>query len=389
MLNEKIGIIHFYNGKGGGVFSVINNLVSNSENQEIENQIIYILNKRNNSTFKKSNFDSKVTQKVFFYSPHWNLFFTARELAKLIPDSRCLLVAHDLMELVIISKLGLPNPVVFFLHGDYDYYFNLAIKFNSWIDQYICVSEGIANTLKIHLIKDIERVNYLRFPVPNVTSTIQKDSDFNIVFVGRCDESKGYHLLPTINRILIGRGITPKWHIIGSESLDSKRQSIWDNTNVFFYGEISNVMVTEILSRSKVFVLPSYAEGMPVSLVEAMKCGTVPVINNLNSGIRELVIENYTGYLITNNEVSGYADKLEYVYRNELLLRGMSENCIRLSNNLFNPYENTTAIEDCFLKAINQLKTNKPIGNYGSRLDRKYLPNWLVTFLRTTLRRFV
>ena len=51
-------------------------------------------------------------------------------------------------------------------------------------------------------------------------------------------------------------------------------------------------------SRSKVFVLSSYAEGMPNVLVEAMMCGCTPVATDCPTGPRELLQDGRYGYLV-------------------------------------------------------------------------------------------
>jgi glycosyltransferase involved in cell wall biosynthesis len=57
---------------------------------------------------------------------------------------------------------------------------------------------------------------------------------------------------------------------------------------------------------SDVILLPSAYEGLPLSLLEAMAHGVVPVVSDLPSGIRE-VVNSETGILVDPKNVDGYA----------------------------------------------------------------------------------
>jgi hypothetical protein len=62
-------------------------------------------------------------------------------LAKLLPDDNAIVVTHDWLELGMVSNLGLQNPVVQFVHGAYDYYYELAQSHASSIDRFIAVAK--------------------------------------------------------------------------------------------------------------------------------------------------------------------------------------------------------------------------------------------------------
>ena len=55
--------------------------------------------------------------------------------------------------------------------------------------------------------------------------------------------------------------------------------------------------VAEALEGADVFCLPSFAEGLPISLMEAMASG-VPVVTTYISGIPELVVPDETGWVV-------------------------------------------------------------------------------------------
>jgi glycosyltransferase involved in cell wall biosynthesis len=80
-----------------------------------------------------------------------------------------------------------------------------------------------------------------------------------------------------------------------------------------------------VLSEHNVFLLASDYEGLPLSLLEAMARGLVPVVSDLPSGVCE-VVGSTTGRLVPPDNVSGYAEAI-------LWLRSHGEEMGRLSRN--------------------------------------------------------
>lgn len=376
----KIKVIHFYNGTGGGVLSVIRNLLKYSENPSIENHIVYTINKYIDSRTTFPKIDGAVSEKVFFYSAKWNFYYTCKQLAKLLPDDKAVVIAHDWLELGMMSNLGLQNPVVQFLHGDYDYYYQLAKHHQMAIDSFICVAENIENRLKAQLPSRTEDIVYLRFPVCTINAEI-KERENNLIFIGRLDEAKGYPLLAEIAQKLIDKKIT--WHIVGASD-DISGTNIWDeNIPVMFYGNIPNEEVLRLLPGMKITILPSKAEGMPVVIIEAMKAGVIPVVNNLPGGIQELVKDNETGYKINENNISSYAEKIRKLIEDKDLSMYMQKECMKLANMLFEPVSNTNVIEKQVENIYRRARKRKSaIKVYGSRLDVSLIPNWIVARIR-------
>jgi glycosyltransferase involved in cell wall biosynthesis len=89
---------------------------------------------------------------------------------------------------------------------------------------------------------------------------------------------------------LVGDGIERK-------SLEALARQMGIADRVVFAGFASQDGVRDYLMQADVFILPSFAEGVPVSLMEAMACG-VPVIATHVGGIAELIEPGETGLLV-------------------------------------------------------------------------------------------
>lgn len=156
--------------------------------------------------------------------------------------------------------------------------------------------------------------------VPNYIDTelfkplgIKKDKS-RITFVGRLHKEKNlFNLMEAISE-------TPyKLTVFGSGQEKEKLESFAKekNVNVEFLGNIPNKKLPEELNKSEIFILPSFYEGCPKSLLEAMSCG-LPCIGTDVEGINEIIKHKENGYLCNTNANSIKKAIVEVLQNKEL-----------------------------------------------------------------------
>jgi teichuronic acid biosynthesis glycosyltransferase TuaC len=125
-----------------------------------------------------------------------------------------------------------------------------------------------------------------------------------VLFVGRLDDKKGiFELLEAFASLAAHR---PKLRLAyvgdgpGGELLRNKAKQFALEQRIFFPGPCSSQKVAEWLAAANVLALPSYSEGYPNVVIEALSCGR-PVIATDVGGIPELVDES-SGILIPPRE---------------------------------------------------------------------------------------
>jgi len=135
----------------------------------------------------------------------------------------------------------------------------------------------------------------------------------HLAFVGRLDDVKGVPLL--LDAVSLVRRAYPDVHLtlVGDgpsrSSLEASAQSAGLQSHVSFVGYRAPVDVRLLLATVDVFVLPSFFEGIPVSLMEAMACG-VPVVASNLPGIAELVDDAVNGYLVRAGDSEELAERI-------------------------------------------------------------------------------
>lgn len=134
-----------------------------------------------------------------------------------------------------------------------------------------------------------------------------------LVCVGRLCEQKGQLLLLEAMARLARRGLDCQLVLAGDGELRGALEDC-----VLRYGLQGSVRITGWLSEAQVraeilaaraLVLPSFAEGLPVVLMEAMALRR-PVLSTYVAGIPELVIANQTGWLFPAGDVEALSDAL-------------------------------------------------------------------------------
>jgi glycosyltransferase involved in cell wall biosynthesis len=133
-----------------------------------------------------------------------------------------------------------------------------------------------------------------------------------LLFVGRLAAVKGLPVLleavaqlaeerPNVKLVVAGDGPD-------RAKLEAQAKRFGIASRVEFRGYQSQAQVRELLGQTDVFAMASFAEGVPVVLMEAMAAG-VPVIATRIAGVPELVEDGVSGFLVAPGEPRAIAEK--------------------------------------------------------------------------------
>lgn len=188
--------------------------------------------------------------------------------------------------------------------------------------------EKVANAAQIRFVCDAAERHFEALDRPAATTVIRCGIDLEefsrrpdrpiegpaaILIVGRLTEAKGQrHALRAVD-VLHRQGVAASLALVGTgEDLETLRQlvaSLRLTGSVEFRGELPPEQVRAELDRADVLCLPSYDEGLPVAIIEALAVGC-PVVASDIAGIPELVSDRISGRLVDPGDVGSLAAAL-------------------------------------------------------------------------------
>lgn len=147
-------------------------------------------------------------------------------------------------------------------------------------------------------------------PIPRVGRSTSRDGPLELLFLGRLGVRKGvYDLLQALPRI---RARCPAVHLCcaGDGDIEQVTEAVRRlglSEAVTVAGWVEADAKEALLKRASVFVLPSYNEGLPVAVLEAMAYG-LPVVATRVGGIPDTVRDGLDGFLVDAGDTEALAD---------------------------------------------------------------------------------
>jgi glycosyltransferase involved in cell wall biosynthesis len=136
---------------------------------------------------------------------------------------------------------------------------------------------------------------------------------FEILCVGRLTPAKGQHLLIEVVERLAKLRLPVKLRLVGTGtdegSLRRLAAQIDDPRSVIFEGPVDQNHIRTLYANADLFCIPSFAEGIPVVLMEAMAMG-IPCVTTRVAGIPELIRDEIDGLLVAPSDVDGLVQAL-------------------------------------------------------------------------------
>lgn len=162
--------------------------------------------------------------------------------------------------------------------------------------------------------------------------------EFVMMHCGTFIETKGQHISVEVLKKLIDDKMDVKLLFAGLISQSEKSQDYYKHikgllksynleNHVEFVVNESDVL--EYYATSDLLIHPSYSEGLPRVVIEAMAFG-VPVVGNAVGGMIDIVSNNYTGFLTNFNNVDEYVNVIKELIKDKNKYKFISENASRL-----------------------------------------------------------
>ena len=178
-------------------------------------------------------------------------------------------------------------------------------------------SFGRGQIFKLSRLEDWPKVHVVHCGIDDDVSNGNEEpppSAPRLVCVGRLSEAKGQLLLLEAAHRLSVRGVNIELVLAGDGEMRPDIEQLILRYNlqemVRITGWLSGEQVRDEILAARALVLPSFAEGLPVAIMEAMALRR-PVISTYIAGIPELVRSGDHGWLVPSGDVEALVDAIE------------------------------------------------------------------------------
>jgi len=215
----------------------------------------------------------------------------------------------------LASFLG--KRVVYHVHGaEYKEFYSRNQKQVKALFKKVDVTVALSESWKAFFEQQVGHKNVKvieNVVTPPIIRPIKVDCLVHFLFLGELGRRKGiYDLLHSVaDKIDFIKG-KAVFHIGGNGEVEKVRQLISElklEEIVVFEGWVSGDKKIDFLNLADVYILPSYNEGLPISILEAMSYG-LPIISTPVGGIPEVVIDNQNGLLVEPGDRNAIGDAI-------------------------------------------------------------------------------
>lgn len=241
---------------------------------------------------------------------------------------------------ILIGKL-LRRKIILQIHGaEFNKFYSWGPGFNRKIISRVLNSVNLILALSERRANDVMEktenrnikmifnpVNTSIFTSHSYKSKIGKKPK-KVLFMGKLCERKGiYDLLETVP-LVVKKFPNVKFMLCGDGEIANCRQ-ICEQIGITPYVEILGWTTgndkVRVLRNAYIFVLPSYDEGLPVAILEAMSTG-LPIISTRVGGIPDIIRDGVNGFLLEPGDIPGIADRIIKLLNEENLKQKIGKN---------------------------------------------------------------
>lgn len=184
------------------------------------------------------------------------------------------------------------------------------------------------------------------------TRSFNSSETLNLLYLGRIEKNKGIDYIFQASKKLKDLQIDFCLHFAGKEENEGEfipkmAQILGDKFQ--YHGIVSGKQKENLLKDCDIFLLPSMYEGLPMSLIETMSYGQIPIVTNVGS-ISLVVQNNENGFFVNKCCVEDIVEKILIVLKNESLRNRMSNSAQQRIFSLFDDERYIAQLNRLYLK---------------------------------------
>ena len=230
-----------------------------------------------------------------------------------------------LLAIFILARM-LRKKTIFHIHGSrFDQWYSASWKLDKWLTRFALTQADAVIALsvewkrKLLTIQPDAKVQVIENAIHTGKFRKKKTkarpiAPYRILFLGRVGQRKGVYDIVEAATFL--SSCKYKFTLAGDGETEELKNLILQKglqDMIDVPGWISGKGKADLLEQADLFLLPSYHEGLPISILEAM-ASRLPVVSTPVGGIPQAVRENENGYLVPCGEPKALARAIERVF---------------------------------------------------------------------------
>ena len=261
-------------------------------------------------------------------------------------------------------------PIINHIHGaDFDEFYvnasekkkNLIKKTYNKCEKLIALSaewkERLSQLVDSEKIAIIE--NYSILQEEAYEQRKKKEPTANVLFLGELGRRKGCYDIPYVVKKVVEQVPNAMFYLCGAGSVEDEnnikhlceKQGIADH--VVFPGWVRDKKKDDMLRKADVFFLPSYNEGMPMSILDAMGYG-LPVVSTNVGGIPKIVRNEENGYCCEAGDINNFANALAKILLSAENRKKLGLNSYRIIEEKYSLEAHLRLVINIYEKVMNQ-----------------------------------
>lgn len=205
------------------------------------------------------------------------------------------------------------------------------------MDYLLLLTEELKSEVESILIGSNQKTKCLTVPNFIANKEFIKDTKRKnqVISVGRLSPEKGFDRLLFIWKEFLDNNENYILKIVGDgqekERLIQLAKSLNISDSVVFTGYLSNDETVNEIRKSKVYAMTSVHEAFGIVLLEAITQGTPIIAYDVRVGPRSIIKDGYNGFLVKENDIEGFVEKLYSLLKEGDIYNNISENAITSS----------------------------------------------------------
>lgn len=202
-------------------------------------------------------------------------------------------------------------------------------KILSSSDLLVLLCKGAYDIIRPFIGDNFNKCLVLPNPIMHPKELNLKTIHHRMLFVGRVSNDKGVYDLINIWKYISDKYPYYELIIAGDFENEIVRNQVVALKSVQVLGFFENM--DSLYSKVDILLHTSFFEGLPMSILESISHGVVPISFDCPTGPSDIIINGYNGFLIPNRDCQTFCSSIDYLLNSELTLLNMKSNAFNSS----------------------------------------------------------